>query len=411
MDGLWLARPGVLPVEVGSGDAAGSSHIVEAAPTCPEQPTHAPTLQPHSPPIGASRAKADQPPVLHSPRGGSGDGSLAAPPDSCAADSSPTPERNLPQVEQEKPHRSFRSRGPQVTEKTRRPQPQPYEVDEDDLLDQHVGYYLRHNAKIHARHAIQRKNAGVYQLDGREVTLEWQYATDPEGHGFLVVVDGPLKQPFSDYMEMTERNAEYDEQSVNRSSLSMIPKAQRMSFHDQHKVYTRLEAMKVAKEQAHFREQHADFLKDGVEAPDDLLHKYKKTIKQKLGESWQSGQCVNERMPAHFSDRDGGVAGGSRPCPPPPLPQSMHNVYAAEPMDVGIFSASPNRPKVYAAEPMDVGIFSCAYGGSPISTVAAKLSGRRRQQESPWPPPSLNAAQPWQQAQACGSHSPQGWRI
>lgn len=187
---------------------------------------------------------------------------------------------------------------------------QPCEVNQDDLLDQQVAYYLKHHPDIHAQHAVWRKRTGVYQLDGREVTLEWQYATDPGGQGFIVVVDGPLKQPFSDYMEMTEKNAEYDTKSCNKSSLSMIPKEQRMSFHDQHKVYTRLEAMKVAKEQALFREKHAGYIKDGQDAPDDLLVKYKKTIQQKLG---QAGRHSNMNS-----------SGAAHPPPSPPL-------YAYEP--------------------------------------------------------------------------------
>ena len=39
-----------------------------------------------------------------------------------------------------------------------------------------------------------------------------------------------------------------------------------MSFNDTHKVYSRLEAMKVAKEQANMRERAAEYIKDGREA-------------------------------------------------------------------------------------------------------------------------------------------------
>uniref|UniRef100_A0A6T1GWJ5 Uncharacterized protein n=1 Tax=Alexandrium monilatum TaxID=311494 RepID=A0A6T1GWJ5_9DINO len=158
-----------------------------------------------------------------------------------------------------------------------------YEADKEDLLDQHVGYYLRHHPHIHALHVIARKRPGVYDLDGREIKVEWQYATEPGGQGFLVVLDGPLRQPFSDYMDMTEANAEYDSEGIgSRSALHSIPKEKRMSFHDQHKMYNRLEAMKVAKEQALVRERAADYVKDGREVPGDLMVKYKKTIQQKL---------------------------------------------------------------------------------------------------------------------------------
>lgn len=159
----------------------------------------------------------------------------------------------------------------------------PYEACQDDLLDQHVAYYLKHHPDIVAQHSIYRLGPGEYAFDRREIQVEWEHADDPH-QGTLMIVDGPLRQPFSDYMEMTENNAEYDVKTCNRSSLYSIPKEQRMSFHDNHKVYTRLEAMKVAKEQAAFREKHADYIKDGVEVPDDLMMKYKKTVQQKLGQ-------------------------------------------------------------------------------------------------------------------------------
>lgn len=158
-----------------------------------------------------------------------------------------------------------------------------YSVDMEDLLDQHVAYYLRRHPEARRRHAVSRKRPGVYDLDGREVTIEWQYATEPGQQGFLVVVDGPLRQPFADYMEETEANAEYEGQDIGTSSLHMIPRERRISFNDQHKVYSRLEAMKVAKEQALVREKAAGFVKEGKEVPVDIMTKYKKAIQQKLG--------------------------------------------------------------------------------------------------------------------------------
>lgn len=171
------------------------------------------------------------------------------------------------------------------------PNMSPYVVDKEDLLDQHVGYYLRHHPEVHARHRLVRKRPKVYELDGREIRVDWQYATEPGGQGFLVVIDGPLRQPFADYMSMSEENAEYETQTLgmNSGALHLIPKEQRVSFHDQHKVYSRLEAMKVAKEQAVFRERAADLVKDGREVPPDLMIKYKKTIDQKLGRRQRHG--------------------------------------------------------------------------------------------------------------------------
>lgn len=164
-----------------------------------------------------------------------------------------------------------------------RGRPLTYEVDKEDLLDQHVGYYFRHNPQVFTMHSFVRKRPGIYEMDGREIKVEWQYAADPGQQGFLVAVDGPLRQPFSDYMDMAEDNAEYDSCGIgSQSALHSIPKDKRVSFHDQHKMYSRLEAMKVAKEQAMVREKAADYVKDGRQIPNDLMSKYKKTLQQKL---------------------------------------------------------------------------------------------------------------------------------
>lgn len=186
-----------------------------------------------------------------------------------------------------------------------------YEVDKEDLLDQHVGYYFRHHPDVYAQHTLIRIRPGAYCLDGREVKVEWQYAAEPGGQGFLVVVDGPLRQPFADYMEMSEQNAEYDTQGVqSASALHSIPKEKRMSFHDQHKLYSRLEAMKVAKEQALVRERAADYIKDGRDVPGELLMKYKKTIQMKLDPGGRQ-RAARQR---------GQQEAAAVPAPPPPPP-------------------------------------------------------------------------------------------
>mmetsp|Transcript_136222 Transcript_136222/g.240133 ORF Transcript_136222/g.240133 Transcript_136222/m.240133 type:complete len:515 (+) Transcript_136222:136-1680(+) len=204
----------------------------------------------------------------------------------------------------------------------------PYEADQEDLLDQHVAYYLRHHPDVHAKHLIFRKRPGTYQVDDREVRVEWQYASEPGGQGFLVALDGPLRQPFADYMEMSENNAEWDS-SMGRSSLSMIPRDKRMSFHDQHKVYTRLEAMKVAKEQALVREKHADYVKDGKEAPTDLMQMYKKSIQQKLGQRQRHSHTTPPAPP---------------PPPPPEFPGDPSTGAGSGRPSTGAGSGRPRGP-------------------------------------------------------------------
>lgn len=194
------------------------------------------------------------------------------------------------------PERRDGSTGTSANSNTTKKVAATYEVDQEDLLDQHVGYYLRHNEEVAKTRTVSRKRPGVYDIDGREVRVEWQYAADPGGQGCLVVVDGPLRQPFADYMVHSEKNAEYDIQGIGAgSALHSIPKEKRLSFRDQHKMYSRLEAMKVAKEQALTREKAADYIKEGRDVPRELLSKYKKTIQQKLDPGRRRSEAEREK--------------------------------------------------------------------------------------------------------------------
>lgn len=144
---------------------------------------------------------------------------------------------------------------------------------------------------------------GLYDIDSHEVEVEWQHHPEVGRPGHLVVVDGPLRQPFADYLAMSEANAEYDTHSIAKTSaLHHVPKERRMTFDDTHKKYTRLEAMKVAKEQAAIREKAADYSKEGRQVPDELVRKYNKVLRQKL-RSGRGGGCVpgSEERPAEES--------------------------------------------------------------------------------------------------------------
>lgn len=150
-----------------------------------------------------------------------------------------------------------------------------YDADPEDPVDQHVAHFINFHPEV-LDHGFYRKQPGLYAFDGRELRVE-------QSERGLVVLDGPLRQPMADYMACSEKNAEYDVQGIGvDTSLHSIPREKRMSFHDTHKVYSRLEAMKVAKEQALVRERAADYTKDGREVPRDLMSKYKKNLAQKL---------------------------------------------------------------------------------------------------------------------------------
>lgn len=162
----------------------------------------------------------------------------------------------------------------------------PKALASEEASEEQVHSFLALRAQAHRRHRIRSRGGGIYELDGRTVRIEWQLMRDSSTQGRLVVVDGPLRQPLADYLEATEANAEYEAvvTDVAPRSVHTIPKERRLSFGDQHQqvAYTRLDAMKIAKEQALVRERAAGFLQAGQALPDDLMANYAKAIQQKL---------------------------------------------------------------------------------------------------------------------------------
>jgi len=190
--------------------------------------------------------------------------------------------------------------------------------EQPDRIDQHVQYYLRHHPDISRKHKVIKKRLGVYEINRHEVWVEWQHNYVNPSQGYLLVIDGPLKQPFADYMTMTEANAEYDLGTVAKTTpLHHVPKEKRMTFDDTHKQYGRLEAMKVAKEQAALRDKAASYANLGKIVPDELVDKYNRNLDRKLGK--------NGRHRRHEAD-------GRPPSPPhlkpkpQPLPQQFSYV-------------------------------------------------------------------------------------
>uniref|UniRef100_A0A6T8X8C1 Uncharacterized protein n=1 Tax=Noctiluca scintillans TaxID=2966 RepID=A0A6T8X8C1_NOCSC len=226
-----------------------------------------------------------------------------------------------------------------------------YVPDMDDLLDQHVAYHLKHHPEV-SPHRITRKAAGLYDCDGREIVVEWQYATQPGGHGTLVVQDGPLRQPFADYMAMTEKNAEWHdpEMPVNPSYLHRTPMERRLTFGDIENCCNRLDAMKIAKEQANFREQAADLVTQGREVPPELMQQYERRLDQKLGKSKNRQSSAPPSRAAQVAS----VKGTAGPPRPPGASgfQGNSSGYGGGPGRPG---ASPGRVSAhggYSSQPM-----------------------------------------------------------
>jgi hypothetical protein len=194
------------------------------------------------------------------------------------------------------------------------------DTEREDLLDQHVAYFMRHHPQVQQKHTFVRTRPGVYNFDGREIQVEWHYCEEPDQPGYLIVIDGPLRQPFADYMANNEKGICYDDKRLAKSKLEQQSKAQRLSFGDANKMYTRLEAMKVAKEQAVIREKAAEYAHGGYAVPQqELMERYKKTISQKLGERRQRPEPKKEeQMPELKMPAEAPVA---VPVVAPPAPE------------------------------------------------------------------------------------------
>jgi len=159
------------------------------------------------------------------------------------------------------------------------------QLQNEDLIHQHVLYVLRKNPDVARLRRVQQVTQGVYLIDGQEVNIEWRHSPEPGQRGYPIVVDGPMRQPLIDYLRDNEERKEFDLDVVCTTALHQVPKDRRMTFDDKHKQYSRLEAMKVAKEQASIREQAADYTLDGKQVPDDLVRRYNKALRAKVRSS------------------------------------------------------------------------------------------------------------------------------
>jgi len=160
-------------------------------------------------------------------------------------------------------------------------------VSVEDVLDQHVDYYLSQHPRVAASGHITRKHPGCYTIYGREVRLDWEHNDTSGGPGFLVVIDGPLRQAFSEYVAKRSSAGESSREVARSTNLQMLPKDARMTFQeDSQKKYTRVEAMKVAKEQMLAREQAAYYVNAGCTVPTEIMDKYQQALEaNRLGKT------------------------------------------------------------------------------------------------------------------------------
>lgn len=216
---------------------------------------------------------------------------------------------------------------------------------QEDRVHQTVQQYLRRHPEVQRDNRVQRAGdagEGEYIIDGRSVKVGFCR------EGFLVVHDGPLRQPFDDYVARNETTAIYHEGGLKTTTVNTLPMATRISFGDEGNRYTRLDAMKVAKEQANFREKAAGYAAEGQAVPDDLMRKYEKAIDVKLGTrrrteaAWAAGQAA---------------AGPSGPtaAPSASVPQQEARLFGNVPDFVGMLKNGrqiPSSPAMSVVMPM-----------------------------------------------------------
>lgn len=164
----------------------------------------------------------------------------------------------------------------------------PYQAREEDPVDVAIAEYFRLNPQAYSKNrGFIRIEPGHYLLHGREILIDFDkedtMANLTGDKGYLVVRDGPLKQRLDDYLMNKGATEEYSGSVFKaRNALQTIPKDSRMTFCDTGAGYSRIEAMKVAKEQAATREQAAVMTNQGQHTG-NLVDRYEKTMDKKLG--------------------------------------------------------------------------------------------------------------------------------
>lgn len=164
----------------------------------------------------------------------------------------------------------------------------PYRARAEDEIDIAVAeVFQKHPDALAMNHGFTRTSPGRYMLQGRQITIERKSVDLPAeltgDNGPLVVRDGPLTQPLVDYLTNTDSSAQYSGSVFqSKNALQTIPQDCRMTFCDSGAGYSRIEAMKVAKEQALTREKAAVMVNQG-QNPADLVAKYDKMLDTKLG--------------------------------------------------------------------------------------------------------------------------------
>jgi len=173
--------------------------------------------------------------------------------------------------------------------------------DPEDIVDVQVAKFFKAFPDIYIKTRLTRMRPGLYSMFGRQIEVEW--VEGRRGKGALMVKDGPMRQPFGDYLDQKDTTAEYNGSVFKaKNNLQSIPQDARMTFNDNDYKYSRMDAMKVAKEQAIVREVAATVQVKQGQAPqvDRLMMRYEKNMDRKLGKGECKGSGKGQAMSSQW---------------------------------------------------------------------------------------------------------------
>jgi len=185
------------------------------------------------------------------------------------------------------PGQEVKVRAPAAAPVAARPVGGPYQARMEDKIDVEVAKYFKANPTVFGRNrGFTRISPGAYYANGREIKVELGPADvvgQLKGEKYqLMVKDGPLRQPLADYLDDKESSAEYSGSVFKaQNAVQAIPQGCRMTFCDAGGYSSRLEAMKMAKEQANVREKAATAMKHGRPVAPNLMSNYEKKVGKK----------------------------------------------------------------------------------------------------------------------------------
>eukprot|EP01067_Filipodium_phascolosomae_P006245 Filipodium_phascolosomae@DN4507_c0_g1_i1.p1 len=129
---------------------------------------------------------------------------------------------------------------------------------QNDPIDLRIGYFLKQNPDIAAQYRFKRLRLGDYMLNSRRVKVHLKPWPPDYLEPILVIQDGPLKQPFVEYMNGSSQGEVYEEVEP-ACAVQHVPHNSRLTFKipKEHRPPDRLAAMQVATKEADMREEAA----------------------------------------------------------------------------------------------------------------------------------------------------------